>query len=515
MSLRTLNAEDAAGLDRDLMSVGAFSLDQLMELAGLSVSQAVYQVHPPENGKRVLVAVGPGNNGGDGLVAARHLWHYGYQPTIYYPKQPKNELYQRLSEQLKNLGVPFTDDFDEALKTTDHVVDSIFGFSFSGEVREPFAAVITALENTKVPVTAVDAPSSWSIEDGPPNTGPGAKYNPQFLISLTAPKPLVSHFKGKHFVGGRFLPPSVAEKYNLDIPEYKGVDQIVELPAGQNTKTHFANYSGMNSDDVEWTYEVCCLEKKDGSWRVNKDDNLHEGSSRVAKRELFPMHNACWRILEACWDNSSAIIPLDLTILADFFISQPRRWQRPYMVDGNWVSAVHFTTGDYTMYRDPDEVTAFEKGLDVIHLQEANPHLKRKPHSLLVCEKPDCFSVLPVELRLKILCFLPSKVVGDIRQVSAGMASVPLEGTFWLSRLSEPDHCHLPRDIVHSFHTVRTYPGQVPQWLLALQQVKKHGNNRQRIIGYSKTLVEKMLQRQKYLKKGKNPHTAWHNLRIL
>ena len=31
--------------------------------------------------------------GGDGLVAARHLWHYGYKPTIYYPRQSKNELY--------------------------------------------------------------------------------------------------------------------------------------------------------------------------------------------------------------------------------------------------------------------------------------------------------------------------------------------------------------------------------------------------------------------------------------
>ena len=27
-------------------------------------------------------------------MAARHLWHYGYRPTIFYPKQPKNELYQ-------------------------------------------------------------------------------------------------------------------------------------------------------------------------------------------------------------------------------------------------------------------------------------------------------------------------------------------------------------------------------------------------------------------------------------
>lgn len=32
--------------------------------------------------------------GGDGLVAARHLAHYGYNPTVYYPKEGKNELYQ-------------------------------------------------------------------------------------------------------------------------------------------------------------------------------------------------------------------------------------------------------------------------------------------------------------------------------------------------------------------------------------------------------------------------------------
>lgn len=76
------------------MSAGAFSIDQLMELAGLSVSQAVYKVHPPSKGRNILVACGPGNNGGDGLVAARHLHHYGYKPFIYYPKRSKNELYQ-------------------------------------------------------------------------------------------------------------------------------------------------------------------------------------------------------------------------------------------------------------------------------------------------------------------------------------------------------------------------------------------------------------------------------------
>ncbi|OTA62624.1 YjeF N-terminal domain-like protein [Hypoxylon sp. EC38] len=228
----TLSAKAAAALDKELMSTGAFSIDQLMELAGLSVSQVVYRVHPPTKGNRVLVACGPGNNGGDGLVAARHLRHYGYRPAIYYPKRSKNDLYQRLAKQLEDLEVPFVDDFPAAMKSTDHIVDAVFGFSFSGEVREPFPAVIRALEETKLPVTSVDAPSSWNIETGPPESGLGSKFNPDFLISLTAPKPLVKYFKGRHFIGGRFVSPSIAKKYDFEVPEYQGIDQIVEVGTG-------------------------------------------------------------------------------------------------------------------------------------------------------------------------------------------------------------------------------------------------------------------------------------------
>jgi len=230
--MKTLSAKNAAALDKDLMSIGAFSIDQLMELAGLSVSQAVYRVHPPNRGRRILVACGPGNNGGDGLVAARHLWHYGYKPTIYYPKQSKNDLYQRLATQLKKLSVPFTDDFPTALKETDHIIDAIFGFSFSGEIREPFPTIIKALAETHIPVTSVDAPSSWDIESGPPSEGPGAEFNPQVLVSLTAPKTLVKWFTGRHFIGGRFVGPDIKEKYGLELPEYEGIDQVVEV--GQN-----------------------------------------------------------------------------------------------------------------------------------------------------------------------------------------------------------------------------------------------------------------------------------------
>lgn len=143
--------------------------------------------------------------------------------------EPAIDIDQRLKKQLEDLKVPFTEDFPAALQQTDHIVDAIFGFSFSGEVREPFPKVIEALAATSIPVLAVDAPSSWDIEDGPRDSGPGKGFMPPALISLTAPKPLVKCFKGRHFLGGRFLSPEIAQKYDLDIPEYEGLDQVVEV----------------------------------------------------------------------------------------------------------------------------------------------------------------------------------------------------------------------------------------------------------------------------------------------
>lgn len=78
-----LGPTSAQELDADLMSdQGGYLVEQLMELAGLSCSQALASVFPLATYCRVLVVAGPGNNGGDGLVCARHLRHLGYVPAL-------------------------------------------------------------------------------------------------------------------------------------------------------------------------------------------------------------------------------------------------------------------------------------------------------------------------------------------------------------------------------------------------------------------------------------------------
>lgn len=235
MALKTLTATSAANLDKELMSDDmGFSIDQLMELAGLSVAQAIYKVQPPSSGSKILLACGPGNNGGDGLVAARHLYHFGYQPTVFYPKPTKQPIFDGLQKQLRALKVPFTEDFEGALKDADLLVDALFGFSFKPPVRSPFDEVLKSMIQSDKRVLSVDIPSSWHVEEGPPAKGElGSEFMPEYLISLTAPKPCVQWYKGrKHFVGGRFLGRDMAGKYGLDVPRYEGVEQIAELEVG-------------------------------------------------------------------------------------------------------------------------------------------------------------------------------------------------------------------------------------------------------------------------------------------
>jgi NAD(P)H-hydrate epimerase len=103
---------------------------------------------------KILVCVGPGNNGGDGLVAARHLSLMNYEPVIYYPKRTANLLYENLTHQCKSMGISFLDTCPDArqINEFDLIVDALFGFSFKPPVREAFLPIMEVLAHTLVPI---------------------------------------------------------------------------------------------------------------------------------------------------------------------------------------------------------------------------------------------------------------------------------------------------------------------------------------------------------------------------
>ncbi|XP_065171225.1 NAD(P)H-hydrate epimerase-like [Atheta coriaria] len=227
-TMKYLRQDEAINVDLELFNEYKFSVDQLMELAGLSCATAIAKSYSIEslNDKKIMVCCGPGNNGGDGLVAARHLKLFGYPTAVYYPKKTDKELYNNLVTQCCNMGIDVLPD-TPIDREYGLFVDALFGFSFKPPVRPQFHAVMQVLKNTKVPIASIDIPSGWDVESGEPSEG-GIK--PELLISLTAPKACAKYFKGKyHYLGGRFVPPALARKYGLNLPEYPGTDCVLLL----------------------------------------------------------------------------------------------------------------------------------------------------------------------------------------------------------------------------------------------------------------------------------------------
>ncbi|KAH9168735.1 YjeF N-terminal domain-like protein [Lactarius sanguifluus] len=229
MSIRYLTARLAQQIDEELMgAAGAFSLDQASGIASASnilwnslalrAPRPSLTVYDKERYPRVLVCCGPGNQGGDGLVAARHLGMFGYKPVIWMPKVV-----------VTTWTIPTLPAWDPsqaestlstALASSDVVLDAIFGFSFQPPVRAPFDAALPLIARANVPIV---------VRRHPRGDAEGRGLRPDVLVSLTAPKEGVRRFAGRHFLGGRFVSRSVEERYELNLPGYPGVAQVVEL----------------------------------------------------------------------------------------------------------------------------------------------------------------------------------------------------------------------------------------------------------------------------------------------
>jgi NAD(P)H-hydrate epimerase len=140
------DAEGIRAVDRWAIEEQGVPGEELMEAAGTALAEAVAGLAPRGT---VRIVCGKGNNGGDGLVAGRHLKGMGFEVEVL---------------ELSAEGGPA--DLDAWLGDSGAVVDAIFGTGFSGAPRQRAAAAIEAINRCRAPVVACDVASGVDASSG-------------------------------------------------------------------------------------------------------------------------------------------------------------------------------------------------------------------------------------------------------------------------------------------------------------------------------------------------------------
>nr|XP_003413288.1 yjeF N-terminal domain-containing protein 3 [Loxodonta africana] len=233
---RFLSTAEAAALERELLEDYRFGRQQLAELCGHASAVAVTKVFPlaalSRKQRTVLVVCGPEQNGAVGLVCARHLRMFEYEPTIFYPMRSPDPLHQDLTTQCEKMDIPFLSYLPAEVQLINDayglVVDAMLGPGAApGDVGGPCTRALATLKLLSIPLVSLDIPSGWDAETGSDSED---GLRPDVLVSLAAPKRCAGRFSGRHhFVAGRFVPDDVRRKFALRLPGYTGTDCVVAL----------------------------------------------------------------------------------------------------------------------------------------------------------------------------------------------------------------------------------------------------------------------------------------------
>jgi len=164
---KAVTVKQIQGFDRlAIKQIGIPSI-ALMENAGRAVARVVVKELGEKNKRPVVILCGPGNNGGDGFVAARHLLNTGCALKIFLIGRIKNlKSDARVNyDILKNLRQPIlelcesSDSFRSIILNSSLVVDAIFGVGLNREIAGSWNGIIETVNAAAKRVVAVDIPS--------------------------------------------------------------------------------------------------------------------------------------------------------------------------------------------------------------------------------------------------------------------------------------------------------------------------------------------------------------------
>lgn len=201
--------------DRRTVEAG-IPIRELMEAAGAAVARFCLTEYP--QAARVMVLCGKGNNGGDGMVAARLLAGEGVGVRVLLAgkkAEVRGDAAEALAALLDSTSEEVVEELDEGfdaeilealLEEADLLLDAVVGTGFKPPLRGMAALLRDAVEAVAVPVVAVDVPSGWDA-DAVVETVEGA-FRADAVVTFTAPK--LAHVFG-HLTADVFGPVAVAE----------------------------------------------------------------------------------------------------------------------------------------------------------------------------------------------------------------------------------------------------------------------------------------------------------------
>lgn len=145
--------------------------ETLMENAGKAVALEIIKIlNGVLSDLKCVIACGTGNNGGDGLVAARYLAGEKIKPEVFIPYSKKgyNKLVSSNLKKLSDFGVTADnfDNFEQSVKKTDFIVDALLGTGAKGAPRGQLAQVIDMINSAQKKVFAIDIPTGLDADTG-------------------------------------------------------------------------------------------------------------------------------------------------------------------------------------------------------------------------------------------------------------------------------------------------------------------------------------------------------------
>jgi NAD(P)H-hydrate epimerase len=227
-----LTTSQMVEVDRLMIEEYQIELIQMMENAGRNLAElARRQLGGLIVGKSIAILCGAGNNGGGGLVAARHLHNWGANVSLNLAFDPSRlkEIPAQQWRILRKMGLDSNEETD--LSKVDLILDALIGYGLSGDPRQPVAGWIEKANNAGRPILALDAPSGLDTTSGIPGN-PCIKA--AATLTLALPKIGLLPREAKDNVGDLYLadisvPPELYQHLGVEVQNLFEKDTIIKV----------------------------------------------------------------------------------------------------------------------------------------------------------------------------------------------------------------------------------------------------------------------------------------------